>query len=95
MTVTAEVQVAEKVLTDKTIDVLVAAALPRTLRIAEKDRDTGSDGESSVFGHFVALVPGQSATQRVRKGEDARGVGVGDQIGAFALEQGDQQQEPT
>src|SRR5215213_11213715 len=38
--------------------------LPGTLGIAEVDLDTGLVGEPEVFGHLVALVPGQGPGQR-------------------------------
>lgn len=45
-------------------------------------------------GRRPALIPGQGAAQGIGQGQDASGESVGDQIGAFALGQRDQQQEP-
>ncbi len=52
-----------KVLAEKTIGVFVAAALPRALRVAEIDVETGVDPELGMLGHLGALVPGQGSAQ--------------------------------
>jgi len=38
---------------------LVAAALPGLVRVAEKDLDVGGDGDLLPVAHLRALVPGQ------------------------------------
>ena len=38
-------------------------ALPRALRVAEVDLDTGGDRELGVLGHLFALVPRQRLPQ--------------------------------
>jgi hypothetical protein len=48
-----------EVLSQQAIGVLVRAALPRTLRIAEVDLDLGGDGKCLVRRQFVPAVPGQ------------------------------------
>ena len=48
-----------RVLAQKTVGVLVAAALPRAVRVAEEHRDGGGHAELGVAGHLGALVPGQ------------------------------------
>ena len=47
--------------------------LPWALRITEVDLDTGVDGELDVFGHFLALIPGDRSLQLGRQGQDAFG----------------------
>src|SRR4051794_32809621 len=48
------------------VGVLVGGALPRTVRVAEVDRQPGIDAQLRVLDHLGALVPGQRATQRAR-----------------------------
>jgi hypothetical protein len=52
-----------EVLAEQSVGVLVAAALPGTLGIAEVDLHAGFDGELDVFGHLFALVPGDRSAQ--------------------------------
>ena len=54
----AEVGALGQVLAQEPVGVLVAAALPGRVRVAEVDRDAGRSGESDVLGHLRALVPG-------------------------------------
>src|SRR6516225_5742948 len=51
----------------QTVGVLVAAALPRAVWIAEIDLHVGSDGEALVVGHLLAAIPGQGAAQLLRQ----------------------------
>ena len=46
-------------LAGEAVPVLVGAALPRRVRIAEVDIDVGRDGELGVLSELTALVPGQ------------------------------------
>ena len=46
-------------LADEAVEVLVGAALPGRVRVAEVDGDTGGDAERGVGGEFGALVPGE------------------------------------
>ncbi len=48
-----------EVLPQKTVGVLVRAALPGAFRIAEVDLDVGVEAEALVIGHLLATVPGQ------------------------------------
>jgi len=48
---------------EQPVGVLVRAALPRGMRVAEIDRHPGPDGEVSVPCHFLSLVPGQGDPQ--------------------------------
>lgn len=47
-------------LADQALDVFVAAALPRAMRVAEEDRHTGSLGDLGVSHHLPALVVGHA-----------------------------------
>lgn len=55
----AEVRPLWKVLAEQTIGVLVAASLPRALRVAEIDVETSIDPELGVLCHLGALVQGR------------------------------------
>src|SRR5436190_22015115 len=55
-----------KVLSQQSIGVLIRAALPRTLRIAEVNIDVGRERKSSVIRKLLASVPGQGLIQLIR-----------------------------
>ena len=55
-----------QVLADQAINVFVAAALPRAVRVTEVDRHTGSLGDLGVLCHFPALVVGHALAHRQR-----------------------------
>src|SRR4051812_37867398 len=59
----AEVGALWKVLAQQPVGVLVRAALPRTVGIAEVDRHASLDPELGVLGHFRSLIPGQRLPQ--------------------------------
>src|SRR4051794_19646784 len=59
----AEVGALWKVLPQQPVGVLVRAALPRTVGIAEVDRHASLDPELGVLGHFRSLIPGQRSSQ--------------------------------
>src|SRR4051812_2741755 len=61
--VPAEVGALWKVLAQQPVGVLVRAALPRTVGIAEVDRHASLDPELGVLGHFRSLIPGQRLPQ--------------------------------
>ena len=48
-----------EVLAQQAVGVLVGAALPGALGVAEVDLDTGVHAEAHVFCHLLALIPGQ------------------------------------
>src|SRR6266403_2370872 len=52
-----------KVLSQQTIGVLIRAALPRALRVAEVDIDVGRQGKSSMIRKLLAPVPSQRFVQ--------------------------------
>ena len=56
-----------KVLSQQTIGVLIRAALPRALRVAEVDIDVGRQGKSSMIRKLLAPVPGQRLIQFARQ----------------------------
>ena len=62
-----EIGSAREILSQQTVGVLVAAALPRAVWIAEIDLHDGSDGEALVVGHLLAAIPGQGAAQLLRQ----------------------------
>lgn len=59
----AEVDAVREVPAQQAVGVLIAAALPGAVRVAEVDLRAGIDGEVSVLAHLLALIPGQRAAQ--------------------------------
>ncbi len=57
--VSGEVGAVGEVLAQQAVGVLVGAALPWGLRVAEPDVEAGGYAELGVLGHLGALVPGQ------------------------------------
>jgi hypothetical protein len=57
--VAGEVGAFRELLAQKPVGVLVAAALPWALGVAEADLETGIDAQLGVVGHLGALVSGQ------------------------------------
>src|SRR5215208_952747 len=64
--VRAQVRPLREVLPQQPVRVLVRAALPRAVRIAEVHLHTGVDPQPGVHAHFRTLVPGQRPPQRLR-----------------------------
>src|SRR6266545_4977261 len=60
--VSAEVGAPGEVLAQQAVGVLVAAALPGAVRVAEVDLDAGVDPQLCVLGHLRALIPGQRSS---------------------------------
>ena len=48
-----------KVLPEQAVGILVGAALPRALRVAEVNVDVGCQAKPAVIGKLLATVPGQ------------------------------------
>ena len=61
--VSGQVSAFRKVLAQKSVGVLVGAALPRTNGITEVDRGTGGRGDVEMAGHLTALIPGDRLEQ--------------------------------
>jgi transposase InsO family protein len=80
--VSADVRTFRKVLPQQPVSVLVGSTLPRTLRIAEIDSQSGFDPKLSVLGQLRPLVPGQRSSQVRRQHLDLFGDGVTDGSGA-------------
>src|SRR4051794_36667507 len=59
----AEVGALREVLAQQPVGVLVRAALPGAVRVAEVDRHASLDPELGVLGHFRSLIPGQRSSQ--------------------------------
>ena len=60
---TAEISALGKVLAKQTVGILIAAALPRALRVAEAVFQTRVDPKLSMLCHLDTLIPGQGAAQ--------------------------------
>src|SRR6476620_5461086 len=84
----AEVGAFGKVLAQQPIGVLVAAALPWAVRIAEVDLYAGVKLEACMLGHFSALIPSQRPTQFLRQGDDRARNGVAHRLGTMSGEWG-------
>jgi putative transposase len=84
----AQVRALRKVLAQQSIGVLVGAALPRALRIAEIDLDACIDFERRVLSHLGALVPGQRASKFLRQAYDGARDGIANSLGAMPRESG-------
>src|SRR5215211_8057706 len=61
--VRAEVSALWEVLAQQPVGVLVRAALPGAMRIAEVDLKTGVDPQAGVLPHLRPLIPGQRSSQ--------------------------------
>jgi len=68
--VPGEVGALREVLTQQAVGVLVGAALPWALWVAEVDLQAGVEPQPFVLGHLGALVPGQRAAQLLRERRD-------------------------
>ena len=77
-----------EVLAEEAVGVVVGAALPGTLGVAEVDVEVGVCAELCVLGHFGSLVPGQRAAELLGQGGDRRSDGVSDGLGAVTGEGG-------
>src|SRR5829696_3067791 len=82
-----EVAALRKVLAQQAVDVLIAAALPRRVRIGEVDRQSGRLLDALVLKHLVALVPGQRPPQLNRqlaeRGDECVSYGLGGVISSY------------
>ena len=65
-----------KLLPQQAIGVLVGAALPRTVRIAEGDRDAGVDLETRMRRHLGPLIPRRRSAQFIGQGDDGARNGI-------------------
>jgi hypothetical protein len=79
----AEVGSLGKVLAQQPVGILVRAALPGAVRIAEVDMDPGVDPQMGVLSHLRAL--GQRLPQVLGQGGDRARDGVADRFGAMDL----------
>ena len=61
-----------QVLAQQAVGVLVGAALPGRVRVAEVDVQAGGLGDLDVVGHLPALVPGQGQPQLLGQGGHLR-----------------------
>src|SRR5215211_5602344 len=84
----AEVGAFREVLPQQPVGVLVRAALPRAVGIAEVDVDACVDLQARVLGHLGALIPGQRPSKLLRQGDDRARNGVANRRGAMSGERG-------
>ena len=84
----AEIGAFRKVLSQQSVGVLVGAALPWALRIAEVDLHARIDLQAGVLGHLGPLIPGQRPAELLGQGDDRARDGVANRLGAMAGERG-------
>ena len=77
-----------EVLAEETVGVVVGAALPWTLRVAEVDVEVGLCAELSMLSHFDSLVPGQRAAELLGQGGDRLSDSIAYGLGAVAGKRG-------
>src|SRR5215468_224831 len=65
-----------KILAQQPVSVLVGAALPWAVRIAEIDLDASVDLQACVLSHLSSLIPSQRLTQLLRQGDHRSRNGV-------------------
>src|ERR1700758_2526320 len=63
----AEIDAFWKILAQQSVGVLVGAALPWAVRIAEIDLDASVDLQACVLSHLSSLIPSQRPTQLLRR----------------------------
>src|SRR5262245_50034527 len=68
LAVRREVALLRQVLPQKAVSVLVRAALPKALGVAEVDLHVGHDAEALVRGQLGTAVPGERVAQLAREG---------------------------
>src|SRR5664279_5075692 len=90
-----EVDALGQVLAEEPIGVLVGAALPGRVWVAEVDGDVGGDGEGRVVGHLGALVPGDGAPELFRQGLDGRAHRHVDGLSGTVAVEVEEEQEPA
>src|SRR5215210_2937624 len=83
----AEVGALGEVLAQEAVGVLVGAALPGRVRIAEEHLDAGVDADLLPVAHLGALVPGQRAAQRLGQRLHLGGERRRDVLGLVAVGQ--------
>src|SRR5271170_1487049 len=86
--VRAEIGAFGEVLAQQPVGVLVGAALPWAVRIAEVDLHTRVDLDACVLSHLCSLVPSQRPTQLLRQGDDRARDGVAHRVGTMSGEGG-------
>ena len=74
--VSVEVGAVGEVLAEEAVGVVVGAALPWTLGVAEVDVEVGVCAELGMLCHFGALVPGLGAAELLGQGDDRRSDSV-------------------
>jgi len=67
LSIQGQVSAFRVILPEQPVGVLVEATLPRRVRVAEVDGQTGADGELGVASHLLALIPGHAVAQELRQ----------------------------
>src|SRR3954451_16627162 len=84
----AEIGALREVLPQQPVGVLVRAALPRAVRVAEVARHASLDPQLGVLGHLRSLIPGQRSSQLFGKGGDCARDGVAHRLSPLPSERG-------
>src|SRR4051794_40735040 len=83
-----QVSALREVLPQQPIGILVRAALPRAVRIAEVDLHASIDPQLRVLAHFRPLIPGQRSSQPLWQGCDRARDRLTHRLGTMAGERG-------
>jgi hypothetical protein len=73
-----------EVLSQQTVGILIGAALPWALGIAEVDMQSGVDAQARVLAHLCALIPCQRPTQLLGERDHSIRNGVTHRLSAMA-----------
>src|SRR5690242_1322568 len=84
----AEIGAFWKVLAQQSVGVLVGAALPWAVRIAEIDLDASVDLQACVLSHLSPLIPSQRPAQLLRQSDNSSRNGVAHRLGTMSGERG-------
>ena len=83
-----KVEALGEVFTDKSVDILNGATLPRAMRIAKVNGNLGGDGEGGMLSHFATVVVGERLAQVCRQTLEGTGQGAGDAFGGKKMGSG-------
>src|SRR5258708_34240030 len=80
----AEIGAFWEVLAQQPVGVLVRAALPGAMGIAEVDGKPGVDPKVRVLRHLCPLIPGQRSSELIRQGYDRARDSLADCLGTMS-----------
>src|SRR3974390_2319890 len=84
----AEIGAFWKILAQQSVGVLVGAALPWAVGIAEVDLDASIDLQACVLSHLSSLIPSQRPPQLLRQADDRSHNRIAHRLGTMSSERG-------